>query len=58
MMQSSFLGDCWFVSALSIMATHDELLQGEFKATPENLYSDVDDKEARKITNGVWPYLF
>ena len=57
-MQSSFLGDCWFVSALSILATHDELLQGEFKPTPDNLQTPVTNEEARKLTNGVWPYLF
>ena len=28
--QSAFLGDCWFVSALSIMSKDDSLLRGSF----------------------------
>lgn len=35
--QSSFLGNCWFVSGLSIVATKDDLIIGKFKPTAENL---------------------
>jgi len=30
-MQSKYLGNCWFVSALSIIATNDLLLKGNFE---------------------------
>ena len=38
------LGDCWFISALSVMATKDYLLRGEF--SPHILDDgEIDDEE-------------
>ena len=51
------LGDCWFISALSVIATKDYLLQGEMD---EKIMSDeiISDEELRMLTTGVYPPLF
>lgn len=56
-MQSSFLGNCWFVSGLSILATHDNLLIGSFKPTDENL-KDISNEEVKAMSSGVYPPMF
>ena len=43
-MQSIFLGNCWFVSALSIIARYEKYLKGQFVIT-EQAVKDLDDVE-------------
>ena len=51
------LGDCWFVSALSVLATKDYLLRGEFSP---NILDDgeIDDEENVMLSTGVYPPIF
>ena len=55
-MQGSF-GDCWFISALSIIATKDYLLRGEFNI---NILEDgkIDEEEIKQMSEGIYPPLF
>ena len=51
------LGDCWFISALSVMATKDYLLRGEF--SPHILDDgEIDDEENVMLSSGVYPPIF
>lgn len=59
-LQSQYLGDCWFISALSIMATNDHLLRGRFfevggKRNPDSNFTDV---MAQEMIKGVYCPLF
>ena len=51
------LGDCWFLSALSVIATKDYLLRGEFS---ESILDDgiIDDEETVMLSTGVYPPIF
>lgn len=51
------LGDCWLISALSIIATKDHLLRGEYK---ESFLDDniITDKELLMLSTGIYPPLF
>ena len=51
------LGDCWFISALSVLATKDYLLRGEFN---EHILDDgiIDDEENTMLSTGVYPPIF
>jgi len=51
------LGDCWFIGALSVLATDDALLRGSFDST-KNTDSDINDEEAMAMTSGVYPPMF
>jgi hypothetical protein len=55
-MQGS-LGNCWFISALSIIATKDYLLRGEFN---KNILEDgkIDEEEIKMMSEGIYPPLF
>ena len=55
-MQGS-LGDCWFISALSIIATKDYLLRGEFN---NNILEDgkIDEEEIKMMSEGIYPPIF
>ena len=51
------LGDCWFISALSVLATKDYLLRGEFS---EEILEDkkIDSEENSMLSTGVYPPIF
>ena len=51
------LGDCWFISALSVLATKDFLLRGEFS---EEILEDkvIDSEENAMLSTGVYPPIF
>ena len=51
------LGNCCFVSALSVLATKDYLLRGEFSP---NILDDgeIDDEENVMLSTGVYPPIF
>ena len=51
------LGDCWFISALSVLATKDYLLRGEFN---EEMLGDknLDSEEYAMLSTGVYPQIF
>ena len=51
------LGDCWFISALSIIATKDYLLRGEFN---KSILDDgkIDEEEIKMMSEGIYPPIF
>ena len=51
------LGDCWFISALSVIATKDFLLRGEFNKT---ILDDgkIDEEEIKMMSEGIYPPIF
>ncbi|CAG9329641.1 unnamed protein product [Blepharisma stoltei] len=54
-MQGS-LGDCWFIGALSVLATKDELLRGSI--TNLSSAKQITGENALGISNGVYPPIF
>lgn len=54
-MQGS-LGDCWFIGALSVLATKDELLRGSI--TNLTSPSQITENNAIGISDGVYPPIF
>ena len=55
--QSKFLGNCWFISALSIIAQDDTLLKGNFEPNKNNV-EEISDKEVAEMSMGVYPPVF
>ena len=51
------LSNCWFISALSVIATKDYLLRGEFN---ENILNDgkIDEEEIKMMSEGIYPPIF
>ena len=51
------LGDCWFISALSVIATKDYLLRGEFS---DDILADkkIDEEENIMLSTGIYPPIF
>ena len=51
------LGDCWFIGALSVLATEDAFIRGSFD--PEkNTDDEINNNEAKGMTSGVYPPMF
>ena len=51
------IGDCWLIGAMSVLATHDVYLCGNFDPTPEAVL-DIDDDEAKGMTTGLYCPIF
>ena len=51
------LGDCWFISALSVIATKSYLLKGQYSP---GILNDgiVDNEEIVMMTSGIYPPIF
>ncbi|CAK89170.1 unnamed protein product (macronuclear) [Paramecium tetraurelia] len=55
--QSKYLGNCWFVSALSIISGYEQYLQGDFVITQESI-QELTDEEVNGMLIGVYPPCF
>ncbi|EAS01497.1 calpain family cysteine protease (macronuclear) [Tetrahymena thermophila SB210] len=53
--QSSYLGDCWFVSALSIIAQNDAYLVGSYDPSAKNV---SQEQVLIQMSEGIYPPMF
>lgn len=52
------LGDCWLISAMSVLVTRDELLMGGKKGITLSSDMIVDKDICDKVSKGVYPPIF
>ena len=52
------LGDCWFIGALSVIATKDELLRGRAEHVAPEMINLLDADTASMLSSGVYPPIF
>ncbi|KAL4472263.1 hypothetical protein ABPG72_011624 [Tetrahymena utriculariae] len=53
--QSKYLGDCWFISALSIVSEYNEYIDGEFDPHKPG---QTEDQKMFMMSRGIYPPLF
>jgi len=51
------LGDCWFIGAMSVLATKDMYIRGEFNPTADKI-EVINDQEVYGMKIGVYPPMF
>ena len=52
------MGDCWFIGALSVIATQDELIRGGGDYFNESTKYIVDEDTINVASIGVYPPIF
>ena len=52
------IGDCWMIGAMSVLATDDRYIRGDYKVDSKSLKDEVTDEEAAGMLMGVYPPLF